>query len=139
MDFVWFANDYAQLEPWFDAISAEEWKDLTFFARPILKTGEQYYLAVTRALDQLDSPVESRSISKHRLAWKDVEFWRDDVIREWPDTDDAANQGEVQRQPRSDAAPETTDGRAPSRSLTKAFLRYPTGICTRGTKDAPRS
>jgi hypothetical protein len=43
----------------------------------------------------LDSPVELRSVSKYRLAWKDVEFWRDDVIPEWPDAGDVAAQNEL--------------------------------------------
>jgi hypothetical protein len=44
----------------------------------ILKTGEQYHEATARALDQLDAPVELRSVSKHRLAWKDIEFRHDE-------------------------------------------------------------
>lgn len=35
---------------------------------------------MVRAFEQLDSPVELRSISKHRLGG---EIWRDDVIQEW--------------------------------------------------------
>ena len=88
--FIWFAEQHGRLEAWFDEISADEWRDLAFFARPTLVVGEQYHLAFERAFDELDSPVELRSISKHRLAWRDVEFWRDDVIRELPHRSDAA-------------------------------------------------
>jgi hypothetical protein len=88
-NFVWFADYYSRLQSWFEPISADEW-DLIFFARPIPKTGEQYHEAVARALDQLDSPVELRSVSKYRLAWMDIEFWQDDVIRGWAAAGDVA-------------------------------------------------
>lgn len=119
-NFVWFADRCGEPQSWFDAISTDEWTDLTFFARPTPETGEQYRAAVVRALDQLDSPVEVRSRSKWRLAWKDVEFWRDDVIREWPDAGDVARQNEAEREPRSDAAGETTGGRPAARFSTRA-------------------
>jgi hypothetical protein len=69
---------------------------------------ELYHVTLTRALDQLASPVELRSVSKGRLAWKDVEFWRDDVIQEWRQASDVATQNEADREPRSDTAGDAT-------------------------------
>jgi integrase len=117
--FVQFADEYGEPRSSFDAISAAEWKDLTFFARPAPGMNEPYHAAITLALDQLASPVELRSVSKRRLAWKDVEFWRDDVIAEWPHTSDGGKPNEAERKPRSEAAGEATCGRPVSRSLTK--------------------
>ena len=117
--FVWFADHHSRLQTWVEPISADEWKDLTFFARPIPKTGEQYHLAAARALDQLHSPVELRSLSKYRLAWKDIEFWRDDVIREWAIAGDVAKQDDAKREPLSDAAGRPTAGGARLRLSTK--------------------
>lgn len=97
--FVGFAEQHGRLDPWFAEISAEEWRDLAFFARPTLVAGEQYHEALERALDRADSPVELRSISKHRLAWADVEFWRDDVIRELCHLSDAAERSAAVREP----------------------------------------
>ena len=118
-NFIWFADHHSRLQPWFEPISADEWKDLTFFARPILKTGEQYHQAVARALDQLDSAVELRSLSKYRLAWKDIEFLQDDVIRGWAGAGDVARQDDATREPLFDAAGRPTAGTARSRLLTK--------------------
>lgn len=118
-NFVWFADYYSRLQSWFEPISADEWKDLTFFARPIPKTGEQYHQAVARALDQLDSPVELRSVSKYRLAWMDIEFWQDDVIRGWAAAGDVARQDDARREPLFDAAGRPTAGTARLRLLTK--------------------
>jgi hypothetical protein len=118
-NFVWFSDHHSRLQSWFDPISADEWKDLTFFARPILKTGEQYFAAAARALDQLDSPVELRSVSKYRLAWKDVEFWRDDVITEWPDAGDVAAQNDPEGEPLSSIAGEAAGRIARLRLSTK--------------------
>jgi len=118
-EFVLFADHHSRLQSWFEPISADEWKDLTFFARPIPKTGEQYHLAAARALDQLHSPVELRSLSKYRLAWKDIEFWRDDVIREWAIAGDVAKQDDAKREPLSDAAGRPTAGGARLRLSTK--------------------
>jgi hypothetical protein len=118
-EFALFADHHSRLHSWFEPIPADEWKDLTFFARPIPKTGEQYHEAAVRALDQLDSPTELRSLSKYRLAWKDVEFWRDDVIQAWADAGDIAKQGDAEREPLSDAAGRTTAGKARLRLLTK--------------------
>jgi hypothetical protein len=81
--FVLFSDEYGSPQSSFDAIPAYEWKDLTFFARPTPEMDRQYEVALEQALAQLVSPVELRSLSKHRLAWRDVEFWRADVIREW--------------------------------------------------------
>jgi hypothetical protein len=118
-DFVQFAEEYGKPRPSFDAISAAEWKDLTFFARLPPGMGEPYHVALTLALDQLASPVELRSVSKRRLAWKDVEFWRDDVIGEWPQASDVATKNEAEYQPRSNAAGDATDARLVLRSSTK--------------------
>jgi hypothetical protein len=62
----------------------------------------QYAVALEQALAQLVSPVELRSLSKHRLAWSDVEFWRADVIREWFQTNPMPAENEAVHQPRSD-------------------------------------
>jgi hypothetical protein len=97
--FVGFAEQHGRLDPWFAEISAEEWRDLVFFARPTLVVGEQYHVALERALDHSDSPVELRSISKHRLAWADVEFWRDDVIWELCHLSVAAERSAAPREP----------------------------------------
>jgi hypothetical protein len=96
---IWFAENHGRLEAWSDEISADEWKDLAFFARPTLAVGEQYQLALTRAFDQLDSPVELRSKSKHRLAWRDVEFRRDDVMRAFPYPSDAPEYASPEPEP----------------------------------------
>jgi hypothetical protein len=97
--FLWFSEQHGRLDASFDEISAGEWKDLAFFARPTLKVGEQYQLTLARAFDELGLPVELRSTSKHRLAWKDVEFWRDDVIREWAHPCDADEPSAAEREP----------------------------------------
>jgi integrase len=109
--FVQFADKYGEPRSSFDAISAAEWKDLTFFARPTPRMNEVYHVALTLALNQLASPVELRSVSKRRLAWKDVEFWGDDVIGEWPQASDVATQNEAECQPRSDTAGDATGAR----------------------------
>jgi integrase len=116
-DFVQFADEYGEPQPSFDAISAAEWKDLTFFARPTPRMSEPYHAALTLALDELASPVELRSEKKARLAWKDIEFWRDDVIREWPLAGDTAKPNEAEREPRSASAGKTT-GVTPALSLS---------------------
>lgn len=87
--FVWFSEQNGQLEAWLEEILTYEWSDLAFFARPTLVAGEPYHTGLAPALDSLASPVELYSRSKHRLAWNDVEFYRDDVVREWthPDHD----------------------------------------------------
>ena len=97
--FLWLVEQHGRLDPWFAEISAEEWRDLAFFARPTLVAGEQYHVALERALDHPDSPVELRSISKHRLAWADVEFWRDDVIWELCHLSDAAERSAAPSEP----------------------------------------
>ena len=94
-----FAEQHGRLDAWFDEISAEEWKDLAYFARSTLEVREQYDMALERAFDRLGSPIEHRSISKHRLAWKDVEFWRGDVIREWTHPSDADEPSADEREP----------------------------------------
>jgi hypothetical protein len=117
--FVQYADEYGELRSSFDAISAAEWKDLTFFARPTPGMNELHHVALTRALDQLASPVELRSVSKSRIAWQDVEFWRDDVIQEWPHASDAAKPNEAEREPRSEAAGATVGKSAALRLSTK--------------------
>lgn len=114
-DFVQFADEYGEPRPSSDAISAAEWKDLTFFARPTPRMSEPYHVALTLALDELASPVELRSDKKARLAWKDVEFRRDDVIREWSLAGDTAEPNE--REPRSASAGKATGG-TPALSLS---------------------
>jgi len=108
--FVQFAEEYGEPRSSFDEISASEWRDLAFFARPSPGINQQYQAALTLALDQLTSPVELRSVSKYRLAWKDVEFWQDDVIGMWPHASDAAEPNEAKCEPRTDAAAEATGG-----------------------------
>jgi hypothetical protein len=117
--FVQYADEYGELRSSFDAISAAEWKDLTFFARPTPGVNELHHVALTRALDQLASPVELRSMSKSRIAWQDVEFRRDDVIREWPHASDAAKPNEGEREPRLEAAGATIAESAALRLSTK--------------------
>ena len=80
---------------------------------------ELHHVALTRALDQLASPVELRSVSKSRIAWQDVEFWRDDVIQEWPHASDAAKPNEAEREPRLEAAGATIGESAALRLSTK--------------------
>lgn len=116
-DFVQFADEYGEPRPSSDAISAAEWKDLTFFARPTPRMSEPYHVALTLALDELASPVELRSDKKARLAWKDVEFRRDDVIREWSLAGDTAEPNEREREPRSASAGKATGG-TPALSLS---------------------
>jgi hypothetical protein len=74
----------AVLIRWLEPISTGEWRDLAFFARPVHKAGEEYLTGLARALEELNSPVELRSNSKHRLAWLDVEFSQEDLAHEWP-------------------------------------------------------
>jgi hypothetical protein len=100
--FVVVSDQYGGPQSSFEAISADEWKDLTFFARRTPEMDRQYAVALEQALTQLVSPVELRSLSKYRLAWSDVEFWRADVIREWFQTNPVTNQNEAVHQPRSD-------------------------------------
>lgn len=99
LNFLLLSEQHGHLDASLDEISADEWKDLAFFARPTLKAGEQYRCALARAFDELGSPVELRSISKHRLAWKDVEFRRDDVIRKWAHPSDADEPSAAEREP----------------------------------------
>ena len=82
--FVQISEEYSYVRRAPEQISTAEWHDLAFFARPIRKAGEEYLIGFAQAFDRLDSPVELRSNSKHRLAWLDVEFLREDVAREWP-------------------------------------------------------
>ena len=100
--FVVVSDQYGGPQSSFEAIRADEWKDLTFFARRTSEMDRQYAVALKQALAQLVSPVELRSLSKHRLAWRDVEFWRADVIREWFQTNPVTTQNEAGHQPRSD-------------------------------------
>lgn len=91
-EFVRLSEEYSHVDPTLEEISPGEWRDLAFFVRPVHKVGEEYLMGFARALDELNSPVELRSKSKHRLAWVDVEFCQEDVAREWPHT-----QREVER------------------------------------------
>jgi len=131
--FVQFADEYGEPRSSFDEISATEWKDLTFFARATHVTNEPYHVALISALDRLTSPVELRSPSKRRLAWKDVEFWRDDVIEVWPEVSDAAEPNEANCEPQAGDVGEATRGRqlligrpAPlsDRDLRRWYKRY---------------
>ena len=88
--FVLCSEEYSYLDPSPEPIRAGEWRDLTFFARPIHQPGEEYLKGFERALNQSNVPVELRSKSKYRLAWIDVEFLREDVVREWPNEGFAA-------------------------------------------------
>jgi len=116
--FVLFSDEYGGPQSSFDAISAYEWKDLTFFARPTPEMDRHYEVALEQALAQLVSQVELRSVSKHRLAWRDVEFWRVDVIREWSQVSPLATQNEGGGEPRSDAVGTTAGGSLVSRMPT---------------------
>jgi hypothetical protein len=98
-EFVWFSEQYGQPERYFDQIPVGEWHDLVFFARAPLVAGGQYHVSPTRAFDRIDSPVELCSRSKLRLAWGDVEFRRDDVIREWPGVGDGLDQVAAGKKP----------------------------------------
>jgi hypothetical protein len=100
--FVLVSDQYGGPQSSFEAISADAWKDLTFFARRTPGMDRQYAVALEQALAQLVSPVELRSLSKYRLAWRDVEFWRADVIREWFQTNPVTTQNEAVHHPRSD-------------------------------------
>ena len=70
--FVLCSEEYSYLDPSPEPIRAGEWRDLTFFARPIHQPGEEYLKGFERALNQSNVPVELRSKSKYRLAWIDV-------------------------------------------------------------------
>jgi hypothetical protein len=83
--FVLSSEQYGYVNPSPEPIRPGEWSDLAFFARPIHQPGQDYLIGFERALNQSDVPVELRSKSKHRLAWVDVEFLREDVVREWFD------------------------------------------------------
>jgi hypothetical protein len=96
---VLFSDEYSYVKPSPEPISAYEWHDLAFFARPTHEAGEDYLTGFTRALNRLDSPVELRSKSKHRLAWIDVEFARDDAMREWAHAASAVEQDAVKPEP----------------------------------------
>jgi hypothetical protein len=101
-EFVSFCDQYGGPQSSFEAISADEWNDLTFFARRTPGMNRRYEVGLEQALAHLVSPVELRSLSKHRLAWRDVEFWRADVTREWFQTNPVTTQNEAVHQPRSD-------------------------------------
>jgi hypothetical protein len=116
--FVVISDQYGAPQSWFEAISADEWNDLTFFARRTPGMDRRYEVGLEQALAQLVSPVELRSLSKHRLAWRDVEFWRVDVIREWLQASPVATQNEAGGEPRSD--PVTTTGGMISRLPTSS-------------------
>jgi hypothetical protein len=81
--FVLSSEEYSCLDTSPEPIRLGEWRDLAFFARPIRQPGEDYLTGFQRAFNQSDGPVELRSKSKYRLAWMDVEFLREDVMREW--------------------------------------------------------
>jgi hypothetical protein len=100
--FVVVSDQYGGPQSSFEAISADEWNDLTFFARRTPGMDRRYEVGLEQALAQLVSPVERRSLSKHRLAWRDVEFWRADVIGEWFQTNPVTTENEAGHQPRSD-------------------------------------
>jgi hypothetical protein len=78
------SEEYSRVNPVPEPISTGEWRDLAFFARPVHKAGEEYLIGFARALEELNSPVELRSNSKHRLAWLDVEFSQENLAHEWP-------------------------------------------------------
>ena len=82
--FVTFSEEYSYVNPLPEPIRPGEWRDLAFFARPIQRPGEDYLTGFERALNQSDVPIELRSKSKNRLAWMDLKFLREDVVREWP-------------------------------------------------------
>jgi hypothetical protein len=134
--FVHFADECGEPRSSFDEISATEWKDLTFFARATHVTNEPYHVALISALDRLTSPVELRSVSNCRLAWKDVEFRRVDVLEVWPEDSDAAEPNEANCEPQAGAVGEAT---GEGNCRPGALLHCPTGICAGGTRDASRS
>jgi hypothetical protein len=82
--FVRLSEEYSRVNPIPEPISTGEWRDLAFFARPVHKAGEEYLIGFARALEELNSPVELRSNSRHRLAWPDVEFSQEDLAHQWP-------------------------------------------------------
>jgi hypothetical protein len=116
--FVSFCDQYGEPQSSFEVISADEWNDLTFFARRTPGMDRRYEVGLEQALAQLVSPVELRSLSKHRLAWRDVEFWRADVIGEWFQASPVATQNEAGGEPRSD--PVATTGGMISRLPTSS-------------------
>lgn len=85
--FVGLSEEYSYINPTLEQISTGEWRDLAFFARPVPKAGEAYLIGFAGALEELSSPIELRSNSKHRLAWVDVEFSQGDLMRERPDAE----------------------------------------------------
>ena len=89
--------------------------------------------ALEQALAQLVSPVELRSLSKHRLAWRDVEFWRADVIREWFQASPVITQNEAGYD-RSDPVGTPADENPVSRVRRADPLSFPTTICAHGTE-----
>jgi hypothetical protein len=108
--FVHCSEEHSYIEPSPETIPTEEWRDLTFFARPIFKAGEDYMRGWERAFDQSDAPVELRSKSKHRLAWLDVEFSREDVVREWPHAEDEVEWQAVNKETHSPLSPSRGGG-----------------------------
>ena len=78
--FVGLSEEYSYINPTLEQISTGEWRDLAFFARPVPKAGEAYLIGFAGALEELSSPIELRSNSKHRLAWVDVEFSQGDRL-----------------------------------------------------------
>jgi hypothetical protein len=130
--FVVVSDQFGGPQSSFEAISADEWNDLTFFARRTPGMDRRYEVGLEQALTQLVSPVELRSLSKHRLAWRDVEFWRADVIREWFQASPVGTQNEAGGEPRSDPVATTggiqvsrlpTSGRAPFRPRSAPVVR----------------
>jgi hypothetical protein len=66
--FVRYSDNEGALQPWPEAIAAEEWPDLTFFARPRHVIGVPYAQSVEAALDEVEPAAELRSKSLRRLA-----------------------------------------------------------------------
>lgn len=82
--FVLSSEEQSYVNPLPEAVRAGEWNDLTFFARPIHEPGQDWMTGFERAFNRSDEPVELRSKSKYRLAWTDIEFLGEEVVREWP-------------------------------------------------------
>lgn len=117
--FVRLSEEYSRVKPTPEPIPKGEWRDLVFFARPVLKAGEEYLVAFARALDDLASPIELRSESKHRLAWLDIEFLGEDVVGECSPAEGKAERDSVKPEHQSGLFASLGRGRAGLGSSTK--------------------
>ncbi len=95
-----FSERHGRVRDFFQDITVDEWRDLTFFPLPSIQSGETWIVAAARELaGQLGPRMALRSKYLYRLVYADPQFSRDDVIREWPEPRGATDSPEMASAP----------------------------------------